>query len=215
MTDRRDERLAEPSGAPEPVLVELARGFGPFGAALFLGCEHAAADAERLLDAGITTTVTVAVNSDPPPLVLADGTPLRRFKVGLIDGPGNPPGLLVAAVLTLASAFALPSPGKPDYPPHRAGGVLVHCRGGRSRSTTVAALFLAVAAPERWTDFGAALADVRAARGLDPGDPGAPRRELLDLATLAADHLRYLHRPAGSSKTPSPAWGWKDCPDTA
>ncbi len=195
MSAANDEGLDEASERPDPVLVEIARGFGPCGAALFLGCERAANDGDRLLAAGITTTLTVAVNADPHALVLADGTPLRRFKVGLIDGPGNPVDLLLAAVLTLDATFALPSPGKPEYPPHRAGNVLVHCRGGRSRSTTVAALFLSVTRPEAWPDFDAALAHVRFVRGLDPNDPGAPRRELLDLVASVAERLATIRRP--------------------
>jgi len=56
-----------------------------------------------------------------------------RHKVGLIDGPGNALGLIVAAVLCLHSLLKT----------HRK--VLVHCHSGRSRSATVVALYLACA----------------------------------------------------------------------
>lgn len=47
-------------------------------------------------------------------------------KFGLVDGPGNPPELLIAAAEYAAEAYIK---GKQ--------GVLIHCHGGRSRSGVV------------------------------------------------------------------------------
>jgi predicted protein tyrosine phosphatase len=54
-------------------------------------------------------------------------------KVGLIDGPGNTPDVLIAAVYMLQQLLC------------RHNKVLVHCHSGRSRSSTVIALYLTFA----------------------------------------------------------------------
>lgn len=143
----------------------------PVAAGLWLGNATAAGDAVALGRAGITQTLCLAVNLDMPPMALADGTVLRRAKVGLIDGPGNTAAHLVSAVLSISGMQAQVAPGKPGYPDHRPGGLLVHCRGGRSRSVVALALHLSEvvgAAP-----FDDVLGRLRALRGLPPTQPNA------------------------------------------
>lgn len=162
----------------------------PLGGGLFLGNAVAANDPLGLIDAGITQTLNLAVNLDVPPLTLADGTAVRRAKIGLIDGPGNDPWHLVAAVLAIAGMMAQAAPGKPSYPDHRPGGLLVHCRGGRSRSVAALALYLSWTEPTRFADPDAALAFLREGRGLTSAHPGAAMLSLVGAAWTRLAHQR-------------------------
>ena len=150
----------------------------PVAPGLWLGNATAAGDAAALARAGITQTLCLAVNLDMPPMTLADGTVIRRAKVGLIDGPGNTAAHLVAAVLSIAGMGAQVAPGKPGYPDHRPGGLLVHCRGGRSRSVVALALHLSEVVGD--APFDDVLARLRALRGLPPTQPHAALRALAD-----------------------------------
>jgi len=172
------------SHGPDVAPLSLICGnVGPAELRLFVGGAEAAGDRRLLARHGITTTLNCAVNVDVPPLApYPDGGVVRQAKVGMIDGPGNPPALLHAALNTLHGLFAQASPGKPDYPPHRTGNVLVHCRAGKSRSVTVAALYLHAGRPDLWPDFEAALNYVIERRGLHPDMPGVPTQAMRDLA---------------------------------
>lgn len=57
--------------------------------------------------------------------------PKERAKVGLIDGPGNTVEAMLAAVYMLSALC------------RRHPNVLVHCHEGKSRSTSVVALYMA------------------------------------------------------------------------
>ncbi len=109
---------------------------------IWLGNRTAANDPSLLMAKGVTSTLNVAVNIPTLPLTLPDGTEVRRARIGLIDGPGNDPAHLLAAGYAIQGMLAQASPGKAHYPPHRRGGLLVHCRGGRSRSVTAVAVAL-------------------------------------------------------------------------
>ena len=159
--DRHPDSLVDREDASS-VLLPVADG-------LWLGNATAAADAHAIGRAGITQTLCLAVNLDMPPMTLADGTVLRRAKVGLIDGPGNTAAHLIAAVLSISGMLAQAAPGKSSYPDHRPGGVLVHCRGGRSRSVIALALHLSEVAGE--APFDDVLARLRALRGLSSTQP--------------------------------------------
>jgi hypothetical protein len=132
---------------------------------LFVGNQTAACDPGTLLSLDITSTLNVSVNIVVPALQRADGIHIRRANVGLIDGNGNPASYLAAAVLTLHGLLNQDSPGKPHYPAHRYGNLLVNCRGGRSRSVTVLALYMHLTAPDQWPSLHAAIDHIRDLRG--------------------------------------------------
>ncbi len=174
MSEEEEDRL--------PVLMPVLTDIEEAGKTLFIGNAVAANDAELLLGNGITSTMNLAVNIELPPLALSDGTVVRRTHIGLIDGPGNVPQHALGAVLVLQGILNQQSPGKAHYPPHRAGDVLVHCRGGRSRSASVIALYLHLDWPQRFPTFNDALSHVRSCRGLDETQPQAA---MLDLCRKA------------------------------
>lgn len=175
MTEEEEDRLA--------VLLPVLGGIDDAGKTLFIGNAVAANDAGLLLKHGITSTMNLAVNVEMPPLALGDGTVVRRTHIGLIDGPGNIAQHLLGAVFVLHGIINQQSPGKAHYPPHRAGNVLVHCRGGRSRSAGTIALYLHLFRPERFPAFEDALLHVRSCRGLDETQP---QPAMLDLCRQAA-----------------------------
>lgn len=169
-----------------PLLIPVTDAPGPGLTRIYLGNLAAAEDAEALARAGITASLNLAMNIFPGPLALPDGTLLRRYQIGLLDGPGNPPQLFEAAIRLIDGLAETYTEGKPHYPPHRPGGLLVHCRGGRSRSVAVLALWLHL---RRRTDFpglDAALAYLRDLRGLDDGYPLPP---MIALARQAQTQL--------------------------
>lgn len=177
-----DSPLTEAQEDSIPFLLPVTRDFGPHRKTLYLGNLAAAEDAASLDAAGITETLNVSINIFPGPLALKDGTQIRRYQIGLIDGAGNDPHLLAAAVLTLEGLMNGYVPAKPHYPQHRKGNILIHCRGGRSRSVTVLALWLARQLPQQFTNFDAAVAFLRQLRGLSHTHPLPP---MLQLAAAA------------------------------
>lgn len=156
---------------------------------LFIGNRVAADDAPLLLRHDITSTMNLAVNIELAPLALGDGTVVRRTHIGLIDGPGNQPQHLLGAVLTLHGLLGQDSPGKKSYPPHRKGNVLVHCRGGRSRSAGMLALYLCLVFPDDFPTLDEALAHIRSVRGLSTA---YPLPAMIELAEAVLQHRQSL-----------------------
>ena len=150
----------------QPLLLPVVEDFGPHKKTLFLGNLPAAEDPDALLAQNITECLNVSINIFPQDLTLADGTEIRRYQIGMIDGPGNSPHLLAASVMTLQGLMQGYIKGKPHYPPHHCGNILIHCRGGRSRSVTVLALWMAAFCPDRFASFIDALTFIRYARNL-------------------------------------------------
>ena len=195
-----EKRLGVPERVPEgeeredglPLLFPVIEGFGPHEKTLFLGNLAAAEDPDCLLQAGITETLNVSINMSPGPLLLPDGTHVRRYQIGMIDGDGNDPHLLAAAVFTIEGLMRGYVPAKPHYPKHRKGNILVHCRGGRSRSVALIALWLSTFARDRFAGFEAALAHLRQLRGLDETYPLPPMLALAEEvrrgSLLGAEH---------------------------
>ncbi|MFC3568742.1 protein phosphatase [Paracoccus simplex] len=160
---------------------------------LHVGNLAGASDGAALLGAGITSSLNVSLNVDVGPLPLPDGTHMRRAKVGLIDGAGNTPAHLAAAVLALEGLVTQASPGKPHYPAHRAGHVLVHCRGGRSRSVIVLAIYLHLRAVGTFPTLDSAVSHIRRARGNSDIYPLPPMLDLARVVLASAGLPALLH----------------------
>ncbi|MBY6089427.1 dual specificity protein phosphatase family protein [Maritimibacter alkaliphilus] len=180
-----------PDATPEAEALEDARPLlFPVSAAepgltqLWLGNLTAAEDAQALEAAGITATLNLAINIFPGPVQLPSGVHVRRYQIGMLDGPGNDPAMLAAAVQLVDGLAGVYVPGKPHYPPHAKGGLLVHCRGGRSRSVTVLALWLHLRRREDFPTLDAALHHLRQVRGQDESYPLPP---MIALARAALD----------------------------
>lgn len=179
----------------------IARDFD--GVDIYVGNRQAAADPALLAQHGITAVLNCALNldinlvdrpADDARNIVFGRAALRYYKLGLIDGAGNPAQMLLAGYLQLSGLMRQQMPDKATYPWPSGGHVLVNCRGGRSRSVIVVSLFLHL---ERSADFptlAGAIAYVRQMRQLDPIEwPSAPKPALIEAAQWAARaavHLR-------------------------
>jgi hypothetical protein len=172
----------------------IAEDIGPGGVVLYIGNQLAASDDSLLKTHDITCVLNCAVNLDinyvDRTLDKSDGedhrvfghAPFRSAKVGMIDGPGNSPSHLISACHLIDAMLTQTMPEKESYPVKRAGNILVHCRGGRSRSVAVSALYLHLKYPGRWPTFEEALQYVREKRQIKPDDyHEAPKEDLLVL----------------------------------
>ncbi len=201
-------RLIEVPDYPLPQLSLIAQGLEPDGADMFIGGTAAARDIDLLRHHGISTVVNCAVNLDvnyvaAPVEGEADpdsksqsraGTgPFRVFKLGLVDGGGNPHGMMLAAYYMLHGALHQTLPEKQSYPRRERGNVLVHCRGGRSRSVALVALYLHLQDPIQYPELEDAIALVREKRELHPDEWfKAPKQELIAAMAQAARGIRSL-----------------------
>ena len=169
-----------------PVLFKVVDEIGPHQISLYIGNGEGAECSELLMREGITQSLNIGINIFPLPLTLPDGIELRRMQIGMIDAEGNDPHMLMAAVLALHAAIETYMPGKPHYPVHKNGNILVHCRGDRSRSLTVIALYLHLRQPERFSTLKSSIEHVRSCRGCGsehpaPGMWALAEQVLLDL----------------------------------
>jgi len=157
----------------------IAQAIGPNGEHLYLGGDEAARDLALLRELGIQAVVNCAVNLDinyvQQPYLNADGERLagghgaiRSYKLGLVDGPGNPHPMLLAGYYLLEGAFCQQLPDKPSYPCREPGHVLLHCRAGRSRSVALAALYMHRKQPQSYPSLQAAIDVIRERRELRP-----------------------------------------------
>ncbi|MDZ5695672.1 dual specificity protein phosphatase [Chelativorans sp. M5D2P16] len=177
-----------------PVLAPVGHGFGRDRLTLYIGNLSAAEDAGMLQAAGVTASLNVALNVFPMPLALADGMHMRRYQIGLTDGPGNDPRVLAAAVLALHGLVETYTEGKPHYPPNRRGNILVHCRAGQSRSATVLALYLHICRPRDYPRLSDSLVHIRRCRGMDERYP------LASMIALAEQALPMLAAISGRAE---------------
>ena len=178
-----------------------------YGPGLYVGGMEGAGDLGLLAAHGITTVVNCAVNLDlnyaSAPFPEAPGESLygigavRYYKLGLIDGPGNPETMMLAGFYLLRGAFEQRLPEKHTYPRRERGNILVNCRGGRSRSVALVALFLHVEMPERYPTLDDALAHVRARRELRPDEwCETPKPMLVEAARRAARWIAMVDADA-------------------
>lgn len=112
-----------------------------YGVDLFISGKEGASDLNLLRENGITTVVNCAVNLDfnfvEQPQIVSDHEgsvygpgEIRYYKIGLIDGAGNPDTQMVAAHYILRAALEQILPDKPSYPRRERGSVLINCREG-------------------------------------------------------------------------------------
>ena len=159
----------------------VAAGIGPEGQHLYIGGYDAARDMSLLKELGITTVVNCAVNLDinyvtdpylkPEAEKLAGGAGvLRTYKMGLVDGPGNPHHMILAGYYLLDGAMSQVLPEKNSYPNRERGNVLLHCRAGRSRSVAIASLYMHRKQPELYKSLQDAIDAVREKRELRPDE---------------------------------------------
>ncbi|OCP08362.1 MULTISPECIES: dual specificity protein phosphatase [unclassified Ensifer] len=175
-----------------------------YGVDIFIAGKEGASDLELLRSNGITTVVNCAVNLDfnfvCQPQLVSDHRnsvhgpgEIRYYKIGLIDGDGNPDTQMLAAHYILRAALEQILPEKPSYPRRERGGILVNCRGGRSRSVVVVSLFLHLTLPSEFPTLEAAIAFVRDRRGLLEDEwYKAPKPVLAESARRAAAWARAI-----------------------
>lgn len=178
----------------------IARDFS--GVDLYVGNRQAASNPALLADHGINAVLNCALNLDinvvqtPAPDCRNQAfgrANLRYYKLGLIDGPGNPAEMLLAGYLQLCGLMAQQMPAKATYPWPSGGHVLVNCRGGRSRSVVLVSLFLHLQRAHDFPTLGAAIDHVRDMRQLQPVEwHSAPKPVLIEAANWAARAAQLL-----------------------
>ena len=194
----------------------------PYGISLYIGGRDGASDLELLREHGITTVVNCAVNLDFN-LVPEDGPArdlsgaaegavtfgqgaLRYYKIGLVDGHGNPATMMLAGYYILRSALVQELPDRPSYPHRTKGNVLLNCRGGRSRSVSLGALFLHRAMPEKYPTLDAAIRHVQQKRELRPDEWfEAPKPVLVEAARQASKWIDMIGHDAPQMRAAQPA----------
>jgi hypothetical protein len=193
-----------------PTLSLIYERHPTYGVDLFISGKEGASNLELLRRNGITTVLNCAVNLDfnyvdQPKDFPDDGGrvfgpgEIRYYKIGLIDGAGNPETQMVAAHYMVRAALEQILPDKPSYPRRERGNVLINCRGGRSRSVAVMALFLHLTVPDEFATLDAAIDHIRKYRQL-PEDEWfkAPKPVLADAARRAAEWIRVVDSMARS-----------------
>lgn len=171
------------------------------GVDLYVGGREGASDIGLLQSHGITTVLNCAVNLDfnyvAAPDRAADQTVdyghalIRYYKLGIVDGPGNPDTMLLAGYYQLSGALDQVLPDKASYPLRARGNLLVNCRAGRSRSVILAALFLHLRLGAEFPTLDAAIAHVRLHRQLRPEEwHETPKPMLIAAARRVA---RWVH----------------------
>jgi hypothetical protein len=164
--------------APLEPLTHIADGIGADKVSLFVGDQIGASDDVLLRRQNIMNVLNCAVNCDinyvDETLDLTPGganrvfgfAPVRTAKIGMIDGDGNDPMMMFAAVHMMHAMLHQTFPDKKSYPLKKPGNILVHCRGGRSRSVAVIAVYLTHMFPERWPNLDDLIDEIRIKRGI-------------------------------------------------
>jgi hypothetical protein len=172
----------------------------PFGIKLFVGDANAASDKALLETNDIAIVVNCAVNLDidytagvGASEIAAPHGPVRNYKLGLIDDAGNPDTMLLAGYFLLDGALHQKLPDRYTYPHRRHGNVLLHCRGGRSRSVILAALYIHIQMTDRFPTLEAAIDHLRVTRELHPNEwEETPKPMLIKAARHAAAWIQHI-----------------------
>jgi hypothetical protein len=187
-----------------PRISRILENVVPYGVDIFISGSDGASDVQLLREHGITTVVNCAVNLDfnyvTEPAVEASESQVghgwgavRYYKLGLIDGAGNPETMMLAGFYLLQGAFSQILPEKESYPRREQGNVLVNCRGGRSRSVVLVSLFLHHTMPDLFPTLDEALDHVRIRRELRRDEWfEAPKPMLVVAARRASDWIRRI-----------------------
>jgi myo-inositol-1(or 4)-monophosphatase len=149
-----------------------------------------------VLNCAVNLDINLVHSEEPntPKHLLKHGSArVRYFKIGLIDGPGNPESMILAGYHLMRSALDQELPEKASYKVREKGNILVNCRGGRSRSVTIVALFLHLEYPDRYPTLDAAITHIREKRELHPDEWfETPKPALIHLAERAASMEKML-----------------------
>ncbi|SDG88721.1 dual specificity protein phosphatase family protein [Pelagibacterium luteolum] len=187
-----------------PPISLICTDLGEDKVSLYIGGAEGARDLELLRLHGISTVVNCAVNLDfnyvLDPILAADAGKvatgfgaIRAYKIGLIDGDGNPSRMMLAGYYILDGALKQRLPERETYPNRERGNILVHCRGGRSRSVALTALYLSKNQPEKFASFDDALTHVREKRELQRAEWfETPKPMLVEAARQAGRAIDIL-----------------------
>jgi hypothetical protein len=204
MQQLEKDNTQQPESPELPKLSLIYEQHPLYGVDLFISGKEGASDLNLLRSQGITTVVNCAVNLDfnfvERPQLVSDHEgsvygpgEIRYFKIGLIDGEGNPETQMVAAHYILRAALEQVLPEKPSYPRRERGSVLINCRGGRSRSVAVVALFLHLTLPQEFPTLDDAVGFVRIRRELPENEwYKAPKPVLARAARRAATWIAMI-----------------------
>lgn len=189
---------------PRPPVSLIAEDFPGWGMNIYIGDSSGVSDTAQLAMHNIGIVINCAVNLDidwvtmPEPGVAAQqlshgSGPVRYYKLGLVDGDGNAPEMLHAGYQLMRSALLQQIPDKASYPNRKRGNILVNCRGGRSRSVVLVALFMHLECPERFPTLDDAIALTRDKRQLHPQEwYETPKPSLIRLAEHAIIRERAI-----------------------
>lgn len=164
-----------------PAISLIARELGPHSADLYIGGSDGARDLDLLKRHGISIVVNCAINLDinlvreeevsiNDDLCASGYAAVRYYKLGMIDGDGSPDTMMLGAYYILDGALRQTMPKRATYPFADGGNILVNCRGGRSRSVSLVALFLHKQQPHLFPTLDAAVAHIREHRELRPDE---------------------------------------------
>lgn len=187
-----------------PNISHITDGLGDDQVSLYIGGSDGARDLDLLREHSISTVVNCAVNLDfnyvldpildaEPGKVATGFGAIRSYKIGLIDGDGNPSRMMLAGYYILDGALKQKLPERATYPNRERGNILVHCRGGRSRSVALTALYLSKNQPQNFASLDDALAHVRARRELRRDEWfETPKPMLVEAARRASEAIDLL-----------------------
>lgn len=187
-----------------PPISRVYENLPGYGVDLYVGGREGASDLPLLQANGITTVLNCAVNLDfnyvpTPDWVSPDNgvgygaALIRYYKLGIVDGPGNPETMMLAGYYQLRGALDQILPDKPTYPLRERGNMLVNCRAGRSRSVVLVSLFLHLQLPGEFPTLDAAIAHVREKRELRPDEwHETPKPSLIATAEQAAGWVHLV-----------------------
>lgn len=202
-----DEQTDAKSNKPHyqrPAISLIESDFPGWGMDIYIGGSAGVTDLALLERHNIRTVINCAVNLDidwvsspeadiGAHLINHGAGPIRYYKLGLVDGSGNAPAMLHAGYHLMRSALLQQIPDKPSYRNRERGNILVNCRGGRSRSVALVALFMHLECPQRYPTLASAIAHIRDKRQLHPNEwYETPKPELISLAQQAIEMEQAL-----------------------